>query len=65
MHQIQMKGKMIPMDEKMRKVFDTIEADLQEAEVKMKKSKDAPLQADVLKTIKAMGYERLKSFYKQ
>ncbi len=62
MHQIRMKRN-IPMDDKMKKIFDTIEADLQEAETKMKKSIDTPLQADVLKTIKAMGYEKLKSLY--
>ncbi len=62
MKPIQMKRN-IPMDDKMKKIFDTIESDLQEAETKMKKSIDTPLQADVLKTIKAMGYEKLKSLY--
>ena len=49
------------MNEKMQKVIDQIEQDLKDAEAAMRKSKDEPLQADVLKTIKAMGYEKLKA----
>ena len=51
----------------MKKIADIVqevEAELKEAETKMLKSKDETLKADVLKTIKAMGYEKIKSTVK-
>ena len=45
---------------KIIEVVNEIEDELKQAEDKMLKSKDKVLKADVLKTIKAMGYERLK-----
>ncbi len=49
------------------KVYDIVretEEELKEAEAKMLKSKDKVLKADVLKTVKAMGYERIKAITK-